>query len=46
MSFAREVSSQVMVLHQGEIAEQGPPDEVLQRPRNERLRAFLTNSLK
>lgn len=46
MGFAREVSSQVVFLHQGEIAEQGPPDEVLQRPRNERLRAFLANSLK
>ncbi len=46
MGFAREVSSQVVFLHQGSIAEQGPPEEVLQRPRGERLRAFLANSLK
>jgi arginine/ornithine transport system ATP-binding protein len=46
MGFAREVSSQVVFLHQGEIAEQGPPDEVLLHPRSERLRTFLANSLK
>jgi arginine/ornithine transport system ATP-binding protein len=46
MGFAREVSSQVVFLHQGRIEEQGPPAEVLARPRSERLRAFLSNNLK
>ena len=46
MGFAREVSNQVVFLHQGQIEEQGDPSEVLQRPRSERLRAFLSNSLK
>jgi arginine/ornithine transport system ATP-binding protein len=46
MGFAREVSSQVVFLHQGRIEEQGPPAEVLGAPRSERLRAFLSNNLK
>ena len=46
MGFAREVSNQVVFLHQGAIAEQGAPAEVLLRPRSERLQAFLANTLK
>ena len=46
MGFAREVSKQVVFLHQGQIEEQGEPTAVLQRPRSERLRAFLSSSLK
>jgi arginine/ornithine transport system ATP-binding protein len=46
MGFAREVSRHVMFLHQGRLEEQGPPDEVLARPRSERLRAFLSSTLK
>jgi len=46
MSFAREVSNHVVFLHKGEIEEQGDPEQVLQRPRSERLNAFLSNSLK
>jgi arginine/ornithine transport system ATP-binding protein len=46
MGFAREVSKQVVFLHQGQIEEQGEPTEVLQHPRSERLRAFLSSSLK
>ena len=46
MSFAREVSNQVVFLHQGQIEEQGDPREVLARPRSSRLQAFLANSLK
>ena len=41
MAFARDVSSQVLFLHQGRIDEEGPPDEVFSRPRSERLRQFL-----
>ncbi len=46
MGFAREVSNQVVFLHQGQIEEQGDPKVVLQQPRSERLHAFLSNSLK
>lgn len=41
MSFAREVSSQVIFLHQGRIEEQGPPSQLFRTPRSERLKAFL-----
>ncbi len=46
MGFAREVAHQVVFLHQGRIEEQGPPAEVLGRPRSERLRQFLSGGLK
>jgi len=46
MGFAREVSNHVVFLHQGQIEEQGDPKVVLQQPGSERLRAFLSNSLK
>ena len=41
MSFARNVSSHVIFLHQGKIAEEGPPTEIFERPKSERLRQFL-----
>ncbi|MGE8188690.1 ABC transporter ATP-binding protein [Pseudomonas sp. NPDC086278] len=44
MSFAREVSSQVIFLHQGRIEEQGPPAQLFSAPRSERLKAFLGNA--
>ncbi|OAN26041.1 ABC transporter ATP-binding protein [Pseudomonas oryzihabitans] len=46
MAFAREVSSQVLFLHQGVVEEEGPPSEVLASPRSERLRQFLSGNLK
>ena len=46
MAFAREVSSQVIFLHQGRIEEQGHPAEVLNRPQSERLQQFLSGRLK
>ncbi len=46
MGFAREVSNHVVFLHQGRLEEEGPPAELLARPRSERLRGFLSNSLK
>nr|WP_240540042.1 ATP-binding cassette domain-containing protein [Salinarimonas soli] len=45
MGFARDVSSRVVFLHKGMIEEEGPPSEVLARPRSERLQGFLANSL-
>ena len=41
MAFARDVSSRVVFMDQGVVAEQGPPAEVLRAPRQERLKAFL-----
>ena len=46
MGFAREVSKQVIFLHQGVIEEQGDPAQVLSKPRSERLARFLSGSLK
>ncbi|MCF2134676.1 MULTISPECIES: ATP-binding cassette domain-containing protein [Burkholderiaceae] len=46
MAFARNVSSHVMFLHQGRVEEQGPPDEVFGRTKSERLKQFLSGSLK
>jgi histidine transport system ATP-binding protein len=46
MSFARNVSNQVMFLHQGVVEEQGTPDEVFGQTRSERLKRFLSGSLK
>jgi polar amino acid transport system ATP-binding protein len=42
MGFAREVAHRVVFMDGGRIVEQGPPHEVLQNPRNERSRAFLS----
>ncbi len=41
ISFARDVADTVVFMDQGRIVEQGPPAEVLDRPRHERTRAFL-----
>ncbi len=46
MGFAREVSNQVIFLHQGQIEEQGDPREVMANPKSERLARFLSGSLK
>lgn len=46
MGFAREVSNQVIFLHQGLIEEQGDPRVVLSQPKSERLAQFLSGSLK
>ena len=41
MGFARDVGAQVAFMDQGVVVEQGPPQEVLERPRNERTQRFL-----
>jgi arginine/ornithine transport system ATP-binding protein len=41
MSFAREVSSHVMYLHQGQVEEFGPPSEVFDHPKSERMKQFI-----
>ena len=41
MAFARDVSSKVVYLHQGQVEEEGPPAQVLLDPRSERCRQFV-----
>ena len=41
VGFARDVSSQVMFMHQGQVEEFGPPEEVLSNPDSTRLKQFL-----
>ncbi|MFB7509313.1 amino acid ABC transporter ATP-binding protein, partial [Streptomyces broussonetiae] len=45
IAFAREVADTVVFMADGRIVEQGPPGEVLDRPRHERTRAFLSKVL-
>lgn len=42
MNFARTVSRHVVFLHQGRIEEEGPPVEVFEHPKSERLKQFLS----
>ena len=46
MGFAREVSNQLVFLHKGLVEETGCPKEVLANPQSERLKQFLSGSLK
>jgi len=41
MSFARDIANRVCFLDAGQILEEGPPQEILQRPREPRTRQFL-----
>lgn len=43
MRFAREVSSQVVFLHQGRIEEMGSPDQVFDNPKSQRVRDFMAS---
>jgi glutamine transport system ATP-binding protein len=45
MGFAREVADRVVYLDQGAILEQGTPERLLNTPREERTRAFLSRVL-
>jgi len=42
MLFVREVAHRVVFMDEGRIIEEGPPGEILVRPRSERLRTFLS----
>ena len=46
MGFAADVASRVVFMEAGRIVESGPPEEVLARPRTERLQAFLARHLR
>lgn len=43
MRFARDVSSQVVFLHQGVIEEMGTPEQVFDNPNSERVRDFMAS---
>ncbi|MFI9829894.1 amino acid ABC transporter ATP-binding protein [Streptomyces sp. NPDC051913] len=45
IGFAREVADTVVFMDDGRIVEQGPPGEVLDHPRHDRTRAFLSKVL-
>ncbi|WP_061238356.1 amino acid ABC transporter ATP-binding protein [Ectopseudomonas composti] len=45
MGFAREVADRVVVLHQGELIEEGPPAQVFGNPHHPRTREFLSRVL-
>ncbi|WP_283246883.1 MULTISPECIES: amino acid ABC transporter ATP-binding protein [unclassified Microbispora] len=45
IGFAREVADTVVFMDAGRIVEQGPPPQVLDRPRHDRTRAFLSKVL-
>ncbi len=46
MGFARNVANHVIFLHQGRIEEEGHPNEVFNNTKSERLKQFLSGSLK
>ncbi len=46
MGFARDVADRVVVMDDGIIIEEGPPNEIFVNPRNERTRIFLKRVLK
>ena len=45
MHFAREAADRVVFMDEGLILEQGPPDQVLNDPHDERTRNFLRRFL-
>ena len=40
--FARDVADHVIFMEEGQVVEEGPPDEILARPGTDRLRKFLS----
>ncbi|NLC01846.1 MAG: ATP-binding cassette domain-containing protein, partial [Pseudomonas formosensis] len=46
MGFARQVSSQVVFLHQGQVEEIGTPEQVFDNPTSERCRQFMSSHKK
>lgn len=45
MGFAREVASRILFMDEGNILEQGTPDEIFNNPKSERLKTFLAKVL-
>ena len=45
MGFAKEVGSRILFMDEGEIIEQGTPEDIFENPRNDRTREFLSKVL-
>ncbi len=45
MGFAREVAHRAVFMDQGAVVEEGPPRELFESPRTERLQTFLSQVL-
>ncbi len=45
MGFAREAADRVCILHEGEIIEEGKPDDIFSHPKHPRSQAFLKSVL-
>jgi ABC-type histidine transport system ATPase subunit len=45
MGFARQVSTRVICIDQGVIAEEGAPEQIFTNPQNERVKSFLNKVL-
>lgn len=45
IGFAREIADTVVFMDSGVVVEQGPPEDILDHPRHERTRAFLSKVL-
>ena len=43
MRFARDVSSQVVFLHEGQIEEMGPPEQMFNNPESKRVQDFMSS---
>jgi polar amino acid transport system ATP-binding protein len=43
MKFARKVATHVVYLHNGQVEEEGPPEQMFGAPQSERLKQFLRN---
>jgi polar amino acid transport system ATP-binding protein len=41
MGFARDIANRVVFLDEGQVLEEGPPDQMFTAPREPRTRAFL-----
>ena len=46
MEFAKDVSTRVVFMDQGVIAEEGTPEQIFEHPQEERTRTFLKRYLK
>ncbi len=45
MGFARDVSSEVVFLHEGKVEEQGQPQQMFNNPNSDRFRQFLSRTM-
>jgi len=45
MGFAKEVGDRILFMDDGQVVEQGTPDEIFNHPKNERTKDFLSKVL-